>query len=347
MEGEVHTSNMPKALTLNQFLEKSFEIHKEEYNYSFIEKYEKSSNKLRIIHNKCGNFFLQSANSHLRGKGCPHCFQIKRKTQEEFIKEAKDLYGDEYDYSNTMYINASTKVEIGCNSCGEVFKDHPGNHIHSKRKTFISRCPNCKDFSRNLTTEEFIEKAVALHADKYDYSEVEYIKTKIPVKIKCNSCGLKFEQKPNVHLRKRDNNLGGCPQCSFVNPSTESRGEKLIAKYLTDNNIEFVRQYTNKTCKHKSSNVLRFDFYIPSFNLLIEYDGLQHFKPIEFWGGVSAHKELKIKDSIKNKWAEDNKIHLVRFRYDCFSIEILNNVIQEFILKKVNNNGTNSRVLCQ
>lgn len=166
-----------------------------------------------------------------------------------------------------------------------------------------------------------------MHADKYDYSEVEYVRSILPVKIKCNECGTKFEQRPNGHLALRNNNLGGCPQCALVNTATESKGEKLIEKYLFDNNIKFFKQYINKSCKN--IRALRFDFYIPSLNLLIEYDGIQHFQAIDFFGGQKALDKLKTKDKIKNNWAKENNYILIRFRYDNFCLDILDNAIKE------------------
>ena len=322
--------------TRDYFIQKSVKIHGNEYDYSKVKGFEKYQEKVEIIHKECGKSFFQTKNSHTKGYKCPHCYCPKIRTKEEFIADAVKIHSVAYDYSNIDYIDTTVNIELKCNECDVVFWECPRRHLHSpkKNKTQVSRCPNCKDFVRNLTTEEFIEKAVAMHADKYDYSEVQYKDAKTKITIRCKVCDIKFEQTSTNHLAPRENNLGGCPQCSYINPSTNSRGEKLIEKYLTYNNIGFVRQYISPTCKYKSNGVLRFDFYIPSLNLLIEYDGLQHFKPVDFWGGVSAFEELKIKDSIKNKWAEDNSILLVRFRYDCFSLDILDNTIKEIISYK-------------
>ena len=312
------------------FIKKAQEIHGNDYDYSLIKEYEEAGAKIEIIHKKCGLRFFQTKNAHNRGDGCP-CNCPKIRTKEEFIEDAKKIHGDAYDYSNIKYIDTSVNLELKCNECDEVFLECPRNHLHcpKKNKTQVSRCPNCKDYTKVLTKEEFVEKAVAMHADKYDYSEVEYINTKSFVKIKCNNCSKIFEQIPNAHLAKRENNLGGCPECCFVN-STESRGEKLIVEYLTKNNIEFIRQYTNKTCKFVG--LLKFDFFIESLNLFIEYDGAQHFIPVKHWGGQENLDKTKQRDEIKNNWARENGFRLIRFKYDCFSIEILDNAIKELFL---------------
>lgn len=320
-------------MSKSHFIRKSKSVHGDEYDYTLVRELEKSGAKVEIIHKKCNKSFFQTKNGHTRGDGCPHCFCPKIRTKEEFIKDAKLIYGDEYDYSQIDYVDTTVDIKIKCNSCDEYFGDNPRNHLHANKsnKTFVVRCPNCKDFTRNLTTEEFIEKAVEIHGDKYDYSEVEYINTKTKVKIICNGCGGSFEQKPNNHVSKLTSgkrNLGGCLSCSYSGPK-ESYGERIIAEYLTKNNLDFVKQYTNDTCRYHKDNRLRFDFYVESLNLLIEYDGVQHFQAVDFFGGEEAFLSLQKRDKIKTEWASKNKYTLIRFRYDCFCEAILDNAVKE------------------
>ena len=95
----------------------------------------------------------------------------ERKTTEQFIKDAKNVYGDKYDYSETEYINSITKVKIFCKECNEYFWKRPINHIAGKQG-----CPECgkkeRDKKHFSNTSEFIEKAKKIHGDKYDYSIV-------------------------------------------------------------------------------------------------------------------------------------------------------------------------------
>jgi len=146
---------------------------------------------------------------------------------------------------------------------------------------------------RKSTTEEFIERARKIHGDKYDYSLVEYKNAKTKIKIICSIHGV-FEQIPDNHLRKKY----GCPFCR------ESQGEKEIAKILTEMNISFERQKKFEDCKNKLP--LPFDFYIPSLNLLIEYQGIQHFKPVDFFGGEKSFKEIIFRDKIKLQYCNRN-----------------------------------------
>jgi hypothetical protein len=122
----------------------------------------------------------------------------KRKTTEEFIKMAKSIHGDGYDYSLVEYKNNKTKVKIICHEHG-IFEQKPIHHLRGHG------CHECGD--KRLTTKQFIEKAKSIHKDKYDYSLVEYKNNKTKVRIICPEHGA-FEQRPNDHLRGR-----GCSKC--------------------------------------------------------------------------------------------------------------------------------------
>ena len=99
----------------------------------------------------------------------------------------------------------------------------------------------------------------------------------------------------------------GCPVCN------ESKGEKAIRAYLEDNNIEFIQEYRFDGCKYRLR--LPFDFYIPSLNLCIEYDGEQHYKAFNYFGGEEKFKLTQKRDKIKNNYCEDNGINLLRIPY--------------------------------
>ena len=153
--------------------------------------------------------FEQLPREHLHGHGCQICAKsTTRKKSEEFIKKAKEIHGDKYDYSKINYINYHTKVCIICPKHGEFWKT-PAKHVTSKQG-----CPICsKNISRinnfkSHTTEDWIEKARAVHGDKYDYSKVKYINSKTKVCIICPKHG-EFYQYPNYHLEGN-----GCRKCA-------------------------------------------------------------------------------------------------------------------------------------
>lgn len=92
-----------------------------------------------------------------------------------------------------------------------------------------------------------------------------------------------------------------------------SYGEKIIHDFLTHKKIFFIYNKSLSDCKNLVK--LRFDFYIPSKNICIEYDGIQHYKPIDFFGGESEFGKNKLRDKIKDQFCILNKIKLVRLPY--------------------------------
>ena len=156
------------------------------------------------------------------------------------------------------------------------------------------------------------------HGDKYDYSLVTYINDRNKVSILCKEHGI-FYQTPSVHMRS------GCPVCS------ESKGEREIRKYLDKFKIFYEKEYKFKDCRNILP--LRYDFYLPKYRIAIEFDGIQHYEPIEHFGGLKAYESLKINDKIKNDYCEDNYIDLIRIRYD--QIDRIFDILKESLKNKI------------
>jgi hypothetical protein len=156
----------------------------------------------------------------------------KLKTTEEFIRRAKKVHGDKYDYSKVEYKGTHTKVCIICPIHGEFFQT-PNNHLHGQG------CLACGG-RKQLTKEEFIQKAREVHGDKYDYSKVEYVNKNTKVKIICPIHG-EFEQEPNSHLEGK-----GCPNCYHktkkykFNLLEEFESEYDFKAFLANNDINIL-----------------------------------------------------------------------------------------------------------
>lgn len=119
----------------------------------------------------------------------------------DFINLAINIHGNRYDYSKVDYVNMKTKVIIICPIHGE-FLQSPDKHIHGK-----CGCPYCAN-NVKLTKNSFIERAIRVHGDRYDYSLVNYVNNKTPVDIKCPVHSV-FSQTPTNHLSGK-----GCPYCA-------------------------------------------------------------------------------------------------------------------------------------
>jgi hypothetical protein len=301
-------SSVKNTKTKESFLKECIEIHGNKYDYSLVD-YKNSTNKIIIICKKHGNF-LQLPSHHLKGSGCPKC-SGKYKNTEEFILESKEIHGDEYDYSLVEYKRSSSKVKIICKKHG-IYEQSPDNHLKG------AKCNKCSGgMLRN--TKYFIDKANEIHNYKYDYSITNYTNSRSNVEIICKKHGV-FKQKASNHLMGN-----GCFICN------ESKGEKEIDLFLKENNIIYNRQYRFKKCRYKLP--LPFDFYLPEYNICIEFDGQQHFKSHPCWGGEKQLEEQKIKDEIKNNFCISNNILLYRIDYTENLENKLKELINSFLIK--------------
>jgi transposase-like protein len=295
-----------KRKTATEFALNASEIHNDKYDYSKVI-YTNRNNKVIITCPIHGDF-EQTPNGHLKGYGCYACGRNKTKTTEDdFIKKAKEVHGDLYDYTNINYSGALKPVTIKCPLHG-VFEQKANNHING------SGCKQCSldkissDFSDN--TDTFIEKSKLVHGNKYDYSKVDYVDNRTKVKIICSTHG-EFEQLPSNHK-----NGHRCPLCTI------SKGEEAILEFLLENEIVFTPQHRFKDCRDKRP--LPFDFYLPKYNTCIEYNGRQHYEVVEKWGGTIGLKDRQKKDGIKIKYCQDKKINLISIKHD--ETDILKNI---------------------
>ncbi|MDR0676118.1 MAG: DUF723 domain-containing protein, partial [Elusimicrobiota bacterium] len=138
---------------------------------------------------------------------------------------------------------------------------------------------------------------------KYDYSLVEYKGIFSPIKIICPIHGI-FEQTPDSHI----NANCGCPSCN------ESKGEKKIKKLLNQYNIKYIEQYWFPNCIYKRP--LRFDFYLPDYNILVEYQGIQHFVRVKYWDKKQSLEIRQQRDKIKKDFCINERIPLLIINYD-------------------------------
>ena len=166
----------------------------------------------------------------------------KKKTKEEFIKEATEKHEGKYNYSKVEYVNSKTKVCIICSEHGE-FWQAPSQHLSGRG------CPVCGfekiRESNSFSKEEFIKKTREKHGGKYNYDKVKYINSYTKVCIVCPEHG-EFYQTPRDHIRGI-----GCPKCSgkFVPTKEEwiEKARKVHGDKYDYSKIEYVNNKT-KVC---------------------------------------------------------------------------------------------------
>lgn len=141
---------------------------------------------------------------------------------------------------------------------------------------------------KRLTKEIFILKAREVHGNKYDYSKVEYKGMNEKVCIICPEHG-EFLQKPVKHITMQQD----CPKCFKQQYKSETNLYNFIKKEFEEKNIEIIHSFKNRSILGKQE----IDIYIPKYKIGIEYQGIQHFQPIDF-GGYG--KEIAEKQFINN-----------------------------------------------
>ena len=310
-------------LTTQEFIERAKKVHGDKYDYSKVN-YIDTTTKICIICPEHGEFW-QKPENHLKGQGCRKCAdkrnrEIKSFSVEDFIKKAKEIHGDKYDYSKVVYEGSNKKVCIICPEHGE-FWQTPLTHVNGGcgckecRKEFLH-----KKFKSNK--EEFVEKARKVHGGKYDYSKVEYVNSHEKVCIICPEHG-EFWQKPYAHL-----NGHGCPGCA------ESKLEREVNLFLTNKRIQFERQKTFEWLKRDKNMFL--DFFLPEQKIAIECQGEQHFREGNWCKTREENKkQLKLnkeRDLLKKTLCEENGISVLYFFHNNYfldkNIYTVNNIIK-------------------
>jgi very-short-patch-repair endonuclease len=225
-----------------EFIKKAKLKHGDKYDYSKVE-YVNAITKIIIICKTHGDF-LQTPNSHLSGSGCIKCAGIHQYTTEEWIKKANELHNNKYDYSKVKYKNANTKVIIICKTHGDFLQNA---HSHLTK----NGCRNCAfldiGYSKKSNTNEFIQKSIKIHGDKYDYSNVIYgVNCYSKVIIICKIHG-EFLQAPTDHLSG-----SGCSKCKIINIANSKRSNteefKEKAKVIHEEIYDYSKvEYVNNT----------------------------------------------------------------------------------------------------
>lgn len=305
---------MKKRINNEEFIKRCLEKHN--YKYSYEKTNYKNSNSKVIITCPIHGDFEQLAASHQRGRGCSSCTKShpqKKKDAEVFILELKAIHNNKYDYSITEYKDCKSKIKIICPIHG-IFEQKAGDHLKGNgcKKCGIER----RAQGRRCNKEDFVRKSKEIFGELYEYPDnMIYINSSTKVNIICKKHG-EFWKTPNNHLSKRQ----GCPICE------ESKGELEISRILRDLGVYFEKQKRFKECRNIYT--LPFDFYMPDYNICVEFQGEQHFRPVERFGGERAFKFLKERDKIKFDYCnKQNTPKLIYIR----NIKNVESVLKEIV----------------
>ena len=268
-----------------------------------------------LIHNYIWSLTPTDA---LKGQGCPLCRGMKisdkqTKSHDQYISECQEKRPN-IEVLGT-YIDSKTQILHKCKIHNLNWLIRPYDALYGEG------CPKCRSdkISSALKKDNswYIEKLKIErpHIIALD----EYIDYRTPIKHYCTLHQYEWIDSPRCIFRDL-----GCPKC------TGYKHETTISDWLDSFNILYIRQYTFDNCKDKRA--LPFDFYLPDLNICIEYDGRQHYEPVDFAGKGDewAKEQLKITqyhDAIKNEYCKNNNIPLLRISY----LQNIEEELQNFI----------------
>lgn len=257
-----------------------------------LSEYINGRTKVNLKCNVCGNELSATPGSLYMWHGCPKCAGVSKKTHEEYLREMQSIHPTIEVLGK--YIHSKSKVRLRCSVCEKEWEAIPNASLRGKG------CPHCAGLARK-TQEQFVSEMKQKHPNIEILGTYKNNKTK--VKCRCLECGEEFIGLPHSMLDA----WRGCPRCSI------SVGEKSIRSWLIENDINYIPEHTFADCRDQ--RVLPFDFYLPDYNTIIEYDGKQHFEKNDYWGGECALRIVQHHDRIKNDYCSSNNIHLIRIPY--------------------------------
>ena len=304
------TSAVARLLTFESFQLRANEIHRGKYEY-YENNWAGGRSEVTIICPVHGRFD-QIAQNHLTGHGCPDCGTLqkaakRRQDPEILLAKLRHRHDAFYDYDLTNFRSVNKNITIYCPEHGP-FPQTPNNHLAGKG------CPSCRNLkignALRADPAYVVEKFREMHGDQFDYSLVaqHYVNADTPVPIICRVHG-QFWQEPYNHQGGRR-----CPVCK------ESNGENEVRRWLEDHSIGYVKEWTEHDCV--DSKPLRFDFYIPDYDAVVEFDGIQHYEADSRWWEPDQKKRqdatelLQLHDWLKDEWCKENGLAMVRIRYD-------------------------------
>ena len=278
--------------------------------YEVLTPYTKAHEKVKVRHSICGYKWEVDPWSLLRKqiKQCPKCSNKWKRDTDSFKKEVAELYNGEYEVIGE-YVSTNILIHMKHTICGHEFMRTPCAFKQGVR------CPICRRPNYNETTATFSSRLLEKHGGKYTML-TEYKNAKSLISVRCNKCHQVWDCTPDNLMRGH-----GCPH--YVT----SRGEASIERWLIANGLKYKPQYSNRECRDKRA--LRFDFaiFLPGSDtpaLLIEYDGVQHFRATRFCSDMTNTEceknlsDVKRKDEIKENFCKEKRIPLLRIHYKDF-----------------------------
>ncbi|PFH80434.1 hypothetical protein COI61_03820 [Bacillus cereus] len=301
--------------THEQFVEEIRAIHGD--SIEIVGKYTVAHNTIEIIHRKCGQVRKPYAGNLLQGySGCRECglkelWAKNTMTDEDYKNRVKSIHGDDVipleEYKGVRVYTKHFHI-----SCGRTWTTQAGNVLNGHS------CDKCAREAKRLTDEEYRERLYKIYQSEIQWISGSYETYKSILTFKNNNCNHVFEKNAGDMVNTARMMVNNCPRCS------SSKGEVRIGKFLNSINVKYKAEYIFADCRNIYP--LPFDFAVLKDNddieMIIEFDGQEHFEPIEYFGGDEKFKQRIKNDQMKNEYCKVNNIKLIRIPYwECDKIE--------------------------
>lgn len=229
-------------------------------------------------------------------------------TKEQLIEKFYEKWDrDQYELLDFSYIGlrATDLRIIHKGGCGKEFVSNASNMLYVNRKG----CSHCFAKSKR-THSDFTNLLAQKHGPEY-IAVGEYENSKTPIKLRHNieGCGIEFDMRPEDILANQK-----CPVCSRKKRYRNSTGVQWIREILSKEEIHFEEEKTFPDMTSSQNGKLRLDFFLPEFDIAIEYDGKQHFAG---WADMpnSRLEDIQRRDKEKNDYCRKKGIKLIRLNY--------------------------------
>lgn len=245
---------------------------------------------------QCGKTYYKTKANHLYENKtlCSHCYSARNSKVRDWINTFFQS-SKQFQLKNWSN-NIGDKILIHCNNCNRDFLKAPTNLYQREEKTI---CPLCGENGSPVPKEDFIKMLSSQEQEEYQVLNYKSLGKSAQFRHKC---GFVFSMKPVNFCKSR-----GCPKCN----KTKSAGELAIIRFLNQNNIIFEEQKRFP----ETLGRLSYDFYVPLFNTLIEFQGEQHYRPTPHFGGEQVFQNQKERDLKKATFAKENGYILICIPY--------------------------------
>lgn len=327
-----------KVKDTKSFIQKSKEIYGDLFEYDKTE-YVTWKTPLILKCKLCGQYFEMTPAKHLgtlkkRPKhgivGCPECNMKngndwrREQAAKKWFEKAKKKFGDDFDYSESIYISNETPMKILCKKCNKYFWQTPLDNLRSPHHC----CPKCTlkrtSLEQSMGLNNFIKRSIEVHgSERYDFSNSKYINYNTHVRIYDRLNNVDFLILPRDFLNGYNYETNG-----------KSSGEKLVLQWFEDKKFNL---FDEVTIEINNEFKVRADFIIYSstkeITFWIEYNGAQHYEFVDYFyrGKRSFQKQLKRDENVR-RYCKENNIILIEIPYTYNTYEKISEILKRILI---------------